>query len=317
VSLAYIFDGVTDRPGTGAELYERFPVARKWYEQVQEWTGFDAAEIFTGPAVSREGGFRWAMAPIRQAAAAIAACDILADHGVRPTMVCGFSLGGLIASCVSGAVARRDLIQLLMRMRDAPPPPDPPQGMASLVVPADAKISYYLHDGLYLVGEVGPLGAGDMQLLVVGGYRSAVDELVAGLPAGTVQVFDDIPLARHTPLLQYMSDFIEPYVAATTFRDPEIPLIACMEPRTLTTAEDVRNVFLRQNTLPLRFPYLKAGLEDHDAQLGVVIGPSRVGKHQHLPVPVVHVETPEHVSEAVLAVHELGISCYQAGSARS
>lgn len=316
MALAYTFDGANDQPGMGSELHAEYAVARKWYDQVQKWTGFDLDQIFNGPAVAREGGFRWDMGPVRQAAAGIATCDVLAEYGLRPALACGLSLGALIASCVAGAVDRRELIELFVQMRDAPAATGEPQGMAIVVLRTDDDVNGYLREGLYLVGEGGSIGAGDVELYVLGGYRSAIDELSAELPPGMVRVFDEIPVARHTPLFQYMADYMEPYVAAMTFGDPQIPLVACMEPKTLTTAEEVRDVFHRHNVAPLHLPYLGAAVAAHAAELSLVIGPSRVSKHQRSPVPVVHVETPEHVLEAVTAVHELGIVLSAAEGAR-
>jgi [acyl-carrier-protein] S-malonyltransferase len=315
VTLAYTFDGVSDQPGTGAELYAQYAVVRKWYAQVEKWTGFDTEQIFNAPAVTHEGGFRWEMAPIRQAAAAIATCDVLADYGLLPGLAAGMSLGALISSCVAGAIERRDLIELLLRMRDAPPPPEPPQAMAMLMLPADDDVSRYLREGLYLVVEGGSAGPEGPELYVLGGYRSVLDELSAEVPPGTLNVFDDIPVARHTPLLQYVADYMEPYVLATTFHDPRIPLVAGIDPKTLTTADEVRDVFRRHHTSALHLPYLIEGFEANDAELILVIGPSRIGKFQ-TPVPSVHVQTPEHVLEAVTAAHELGIQVATAGSVR-
>jgi [acyl-carrier-protein] S-malonyltransferase len=315
VTLAYTFDGVSDQPGTGADLYAQYAVVRKWYDQVEKWTGFDTERIFNAPAVTREGGFRWEMAPIRQAAAAIATCDVLADYGLLPGLVGGMSLGALISSCVAGAIDRRDLIELLMRMRDVPPPPEPPQGMAMLVLGADGDVSTYLREGLYLVGEAGPAGPGGHELYILGGYRSVIDELSGELPPGLLTVFDEIPVARHTPLLQYVADYMEPYVLATSFRDPRVPLVAAIDPKTITTAEEVRDVFLRHHTSPLHLQYLTGAFEQHDAELILLIGPSRVGKFQ-TPVPSIHIQTPEHVLEAVTAAHELGVRLPATGSVR-
>jgi [acyl-carrier-protein] S-malonyltransferase len=310
MALAYVFDGLADKQGMGAELHERYAIARKSYDEFEEWTGLSAREIFEEPVIPRSGGFLGSISRLRQTAAIFAACDVLADLGIQPAGACGMSTGALIAACLADAVERRDLALLLMRLRSTPrrPAGAPREGIAQLTIPEGRSVAEYLRDGIYLVSDAGPNPEGEGRLVTLGGYRSMLDELLAELPPDTVRSISKIPLAVHTPLQWHVRRHLEPFVAEMQVKDPKIPLWTCLDPDILTTAEQVRESFLRNQTEPLYVEYLKTGFRLNEYRLGVIIGPTtRLVRQQRLPVPVVGVQTPEQVAEAIAKISELNI----------
>ncbi|MEU7837923.1 hypothetical protein [Nonomuraea sp. NPDC049129] len=317
MALAYIVDGgLNDNPGTGADLYERFPAVRRLYAQVHEWTGL-AVERLLAWELPTQQEFRQVGA-IRQAAVVLGLCDVLAEHGVRPDVVGGLSLGGRISACIAGSLSRRGLFGLLARLRDAPPPPGPAQGVAALVVPADANVEDYLRgrlgDGLHVAAELGVVGGRDRMLLLAG-YRAELDDLAAGLPKGAVRIPKEVVAAYHSPLSQYLVDFLDPALDTVPFDDPVIPLCSCMTPRTLTTAAEVRAEFRRNPIERVSLPQVFAGLERHDTELALLLGPAQVDLFLESPnVHVVHVESAEHVAEALTAIHEFGVQLSPGGA---
>jgi [acyl-carrier-protein] S-malonyltransferase len=308
MNLAYVFDGLADKIGMGAELYERFAAARKCYEEFQEWTGLSAREIFTEPVIPRSGGFLGSISRIRQTAAVFAVCDVLDDFGIKPSGACGMSTGGLVAACVAGAVERRDLAMLLLRLRSAPrrPAGAPREGIAQLTIPAGKNVAEYLREGLYLVADAGPDPEGEGRLVTLGGVRPVLDELIAELPQDSVQSISKIPLAVHTPMQSHVRDYLEPYVVRMLVKDPVMPLWTCLDPNLLTAAPQVRGLLLRNMTEPLHVEYLKTGFREREYGLSLIIGPTtRLVRRQRLPVPAVCVQTPEEVEEAFAKICKL------------
>ncbi|MFC4533183.1 ACP S-malonyltransferase [Sphaerisporangium dianthi] len=322
MALAYIVDGgLNDQPGTGADLYERFPAVRDLYARVHEWTGLSVGRLLAWELPAQQE-FRQVGA-IRQAAVVLGLCDVLAEHGVRPDVVGGLSLGGRISACIAGSLSRQGLFELLARLRHAPPPPGPAQGVAALVVPAEADLADLLRGEdlvnggrLYVAAELGVVGGGRDRMLLLAGYRAALDELAARLPKGTVRIPKDVVAAYHSPLSQYLVDFLDPALTATPFRDPAIPLCSCMTPRPLTTAEQVREEFRLNPVARVSLPQVFAGLEAHEVELALLLGPAQVDLFLESPnVQVVHVESPEHLPEALTAIHDFGVQL-SAGGAR-
>jgi [acyl-carrier-protein] S-malonyltransferase len=312
MTLGYFLGGgFTLDPDAGKELYEQFPVMRATYEDVSRWTGLTVAAIRSEELPSTPEK-RQSAGTIRQAALTFGVADILADAGIRPTAIGGLSLGAMMSSCLAGAVDRRTFFELLAHTRNTPelPSGSPPQGVALAFLPVDAEEQEYYaprRAGIYRACDFG-LGFGNSRrTLVLAGYRSALDELAAQAPADTITVLKSVTIASHSPLRRHARDFMAPYLATIDFRDPVITLCSCLEPATLTTADQVRDLFERNPTTPVSIVHLVSELKRNGTRLGVVIGPAIPEGILSFPFPVVHVEKPEHVDDLATAVYELGI----------
>jgi [acyl-carrier-protein] S-malonyltransferase len=310
MSLAYILDGgMNDEPGTGAEMYAKYPAARKIYDDIRNWTGLTHEQVIHEQRPDGQS-YRHGIGTIRQAAAIVGISDVLAEHGVMPALAGGPSFGALVAACLAGAIDRADLFTLLCRMREVPPSPDPtPQGIAVLYIPADAEPADHLRalsTDVHLGADCGVIGP-DVRMILVGGYRHALAELAGRVPEKAFLAVDAYSDALHTPLQQHLSDHIEPFVAKIAFHDARIPVISCMEPGTVTDAADFADVFVRNPVTTARIPYLLHGLAAGGVTLGLILGPAHEGIYERPPIPLVHVAAPEHITEALTAIHDLDV----------
>lgn len=311
MSLAYILDGgMNDQPGSGADMHERYPAMRKVYEDVRDWTGYPPDQVLYEERP--EGQFyRHGIGPIRQAAAVIGISDVLAEHGVTPALICGLSSGGLTAACLAGAIDRKDFFTLLCRMREAPhPDPDgPAEGVAVLFIPEHEDPVEYLqarNADVYLGTDCGVV-APNLRMILASGYRHDLEELATQVPKKAFQFVEGHTEAFHTPLLQYLPDYIEPFVAQIQFHDATIPVNSGMTPETITKAAEFADLFIRNTVTPAHVPYMEHGLTEHGATLGLIVGPSKQGVYANPTIPLVHVDTPDHIVEALTAIHELGV----------
>ena len=64
---------------------------------------------------------------------------------------------------------------------------------------------------------------------------------------------------------------------------------------------------LRNPVQSVSVRHLRTGMTEHGTRLGLVLGPSQFDRIVHSPFPVVHIETPDHIAEAVSAIYELGV----------
>jgi [acyl-carrier-protein] S-malonyltransferase len=317
MTLAYLFgSGIGEKP-SGASLYDHYPLMRKWLDQVRQWTGVTPEQIFTTDNEREDAA--GAVPRVRSAALAIGVHDLLADAGVHPQLLGGASLGGMISSCLAGAVDREELFGLLVRLGEAPGPPEgsPPQGVAVAYVPANAdNLDWYYgagRDGVHLACEIGTTVDGTMRALMLSGYREALERLVAEAPPGQVFV-TQYTWAFHSPLQQFLTDHMRPYFETTGFRDPVVPICSPFEPGLLTTADQIRDVFVRNATDRVSLEAVEAEMHRRRVSLAIVPGPSLPAGVLKHPFPVVHVETPEHLSDAMTAIYELGVELTPAAS---
>jgi [acyl-carrier-protein] S-malonyltransferase len=302
--------GLFDAPGAGKDLYERFPIVRELYGQVANWVGIPSERLLTWELPRLHEHRR--VGAIRQAVISLAVCDVLAEHGILPDAAGGISLGGMIAACVAGAIDRPDLFALLGYLRDAPAPPGPPQAAAVLVLPADLDVTVFMETApgdVYLAIDNGRTADGGHHVFVLSGYEAALQELAARPPTGRVRILPDLSVAFHSPLSQYLREFIEPALDTVAFRPPSLPLTSAMGQGPLATADQVRDTFLLNQVTMVSLPSLAANLARFDTEVAVLAGPGSVDRFSGaMPFPVIHIETADQLTDGLATLYELGIN---------
>src|ERR1700683_4104119 len=108
MSVAFIYGPNSPRAdltGTVA-FYEQNAAVRSSFDQASEWTGISVSQLLrkrelpAGDSVMR-------LHSISLTAAMLGIQDALCDLGVRPDLVGGGSLGGVVSSAAAGALTRR------------------------------------------------------------------------------------------------------------------------------------------------------------------------------------------------------------------
>lgn len=98
-----------------------------------------------------------------------------------------------------------------------------------------------------------------------------------------------------------------PRIDAIPFADPEVPLLSCLERKMLRSGDEVRDLFQRNSTDPISLVDVYSGMKEQGVQLGLVMGPSIPEGILAFPFPVVHIEQPEHIEQALSTAYDLGI----------
>jgi [acyl-carrier-protein] S-malonyltransferase len=209
------------------------------------------------------------------------------------------------------AVGRRDLFELLGRLREIPLAVDPPQGMAKLFVPVGADPEDFVGgfpDGVYLAVDTGLVADGSTRLLQLSGHRAALRQLAGRVPDEVLDVPPESMVAFHSPLRDYVRAALEPQIDTIDFLDPEVPFCGGLQPGMYTTADQVSDMFRRNQTDSLSLPLMLDCLERHEVELSVLIGPATVSLYRNaVPHTVVHVENSRHLAEVFGAVQEFGM----------
>ncbi|MGW0828504.1 ACP S-malonyltransferase [Streptomyces sp. NPDC002845] len=312
MALGFLFGGGVGTEVHGLEMYRAHSVMRDLYEQVSAWTGLTVGQILEEelPEPQEE---RQSAGTIRETALALGIHDVLAEQGLRPAVLGGLSLGAMTASCLAGAIGRRELFEMLAHARHTPelPAEEPEQGLALAFAPADGDLAAAYRGegraGVHLSGDFGPTADGAMRILMLSGERTALDALAADLPPGTVAPLPDRPIAVHSPLRRHFREFMAPYIDAMPFKAPEVPLVSCLERKTLTSADEVRDLFDRNSTDPISLVDVCEEMKDQGVRLGLIMGGSIPDGILRFPFPVVHVDKPEHIQQVLNSAYEFGI----------
>ncbi|MET9894314.1 ACP S-malonyltransferase [Streptomyces sp. NPDC006465] len=319
MTVAYVVGGRVNLDAAATDsFHESFAPVREVYARAARWTGLTAAQLRTEelPADQEE---RQSRGSLRQAALVLGIADVLAERGVSPSVTGGISLGGMTAGALAGALDREHYLRFLHRQRLVPQLPSevPEQAVARAFVPAgDNPADYYgeARPGVHLAGDFGPVLEGTKRMLLLGGHRAAVEDLAASLPERTVVVLEGQTIAAHTELRAHERDFLAPYVHTMPFTAPRVPVCSAVqpEPRALTTADEVRDLFDRNPVAPITMPGMLAELERHGTRLAVLLGKSIPKGVIDFPFPVVHIHEPGDLDEAAAAVAELAGSTARA-----
>jgi [acyl-carrier-protein] S-malonyltransferase len=302
----FMLKSAQDQYVGNTELHEKYATVQKLHEDISRWTGLTVGELLHDVSEPEEGT-RHSIQEMRSLAAHLALHDVLAEEGIMPEVVMGLSLGILSAACMAGSLAREDAFRLLWEKREVNnlPSAGSAQGVAMCRVAGGKTPEYYYEngrDGVYLAVDFGLLPDGSAQYLMLGGYKKALEELVAAEP--DVMMLR-APRAAHTPLRQKESDFIRSYLMNCEFSDPRLPLITCQDQRTLTQAVQVRDAIWENQIMPASIPDGLAQLARHEVGFCLALGRPQVHKFMKFPVPIVRVAEPADVAGITGRIHRI------------
>ena len=331
MTLTYILgtDGAAVEPA-GADFYDEHEVMRHWCAQVQQWTGFEMPQLLRedhtrlltpgGPRAGREPADLSVRphfvhrAEVRQAAYAIGIADVLAEQGMRPDLIAGTSLGGLVAACLAGCFEREELFHLLGRVSRLPlaPPGEPARGVAFALVPAGADLDWYFGESRPHVYLVMQQLVGAKRWLMLSGYLKDLKELAAQAPAGQIQLVTGSVGGSHTPLQAFVQEPIEAAFDEVKFRDPHITLVSAVGGpglgTRLETAEEVRLSLLDSYVKPSSTAVdLAAALERYRPRMGLALGSALRFGPPPSAFPVLQAAVTADLSQIMTMAYDLGI----------
>jgi [acyl-carrier-protein] S-malonyltransferase len=308
VALAYYVDRAPVSQEGSIKFYDAFPSVRRLYRDIAAWIGVSEEQIIADD-LPEEHESRNSMLAIRSVAVQLAVHDLLAAEGVCPQLVVGVSLGISSASAMIGALSRPELFGMLWhwhrRCIPEPAPDEPVQGTAFCHLDADSGLDRFHgkeRDGIYVAVDLGLSPYGSGRNIVLSGYLAALERLAAEDPNVKLGA---ATTATHSPLLKPVSDFLREHVSKLAFRDPVIPLAACLDDHLLTTADQVRDAIWRNDSHAVSVPAGITQAIDAGTQMFLIPGPSAVEVIIDFRVPVLTVQEPADIETAVTTVNRL------------
>jgi [acyl-carrier-protein] S-malonyltransferase len=309
VTIAYFIGRAGRRPEDlgNIQFFDAYPHVRALYRDISEWTGLSVQQILA-EEIPPDRGTKNSMLMIRCVAGQLAVHDTLVEQGIRPAAIVGLSLGITSASVMSGSLGRRALFEMLWYRRNGPEMPRDaePQGVALCRLRPGRELKAHDRDGIYLGVDFGMAADGSGRRVALAGYRRALEKLSAEDPEN-VAVLPEATVAGHTPLRRKESDFVREYLSTLEFTDPDIPLSACLEPRLLTRADEVRDAIWRNIMATASLPHGFAHLSSLGIRLFVIPGPLLLDNLINFPLPAVPVNKPDDIEVLKDKMAELGI----------
>ena len=282
--IAFIFPGQgAQQVGMGKALAERFPVARRTFDEA------DAAFAAVADSGRRLSTICWEgpdqelqLTEITQPAVvamSVAAYRVLAEQGIRPAFVAGHSLGEYSAHVAAGTFAFADAIGLVRRrgryMQEAVPVGT---GAMVAIVGADlALVSRACEEAAQ--GEiVSPANINSPGQIAIAGHAAAVQR--AAERAKALGARRAIPLVVSAPfhcaLMKPAEQRLEPELRRLRTTNPSVPVVANVDAEPKRDGQSSVDALVRQVCAPVRWEDVMRRLASEGVTTYVEVGPGSV-----------------------------------------
>jgi [acyl-carrier-protein] S-malonyltransferase len=261
----------------GKELAEKFPIAKRTFEEADEALGYKLSRVcFEGP----EEQLR--LTEITQPAiltVSVAACRVLAERGVKPDFVAGHSLGEYSAHVAAGTLSFADAVRTV-RHRGKYMQEAVPVGvgtMAAILGMELQKVVAVCDDAAH--GEVcEPANINSPEQIVISGNCAAVERAAALAEQRGAKKARLLPVSApfHCSLMKPAQDRLAADLNEIAFQNPRVPVACNIDAEIVKDGDSGRDALIRQVTGAVKWEQSVRLLIGQGVHTFVEVGPGKV-----------------------------------------
>lgn len=264
--------------GMGRDLAERFPAARRVFEEADTVLGFALSRLcWEGPDAELTLTVNAQPALLTHSAAAWA---VLRDAGLNVVSAAGHSLGEFSAYHAAGSLDFADALRLVRRRGELMLESGRARAgtMAAVLGLDDEVIDGVCREASSGGSVVVPANFNSPGQVVISGDVAAVERaapLLVSAGARKVQPLN-VSGAFHSPLMAPAAEGLRQQVEAAAPRDPAFPIVSNVSAAAVAEAAEARVLLVEQLTSPVRWVASVRTLLQLGVERFVELGPGKV-----------------------------------------
>lgn len=277
MTLSLLFPGQGSQAvGMGRDLVEAFPAARALFDEADEALGFALSRVmFDGPDDE--------LTATRNAQPAllvhsVAVLRLVEDRLGPVAFAAGHSLGEFSAHVAAGTLSFADAVravrlrgELMFASGEARP-----GTMAAVLGMDDEQVEAVCAE--VRSGVCVPANFNAPGQVVISGDEAAVDEAMerAGAAGAKKVMRLQVSGAFHSPLMDDARRGLSEFLHGLTLSDPRVPVVSNVTAQAVTTADEARDLLVRQVTSPVRWSASIRTMSEAGVDTFLELGPGSV-----------------------------------------